>query len=56
MVPDGLKFLQLGWWVIHATAIALLYLYAYRRGRRAGRREPRAGEKTGQKEKDATRS
>ena len=37
-LPEGLKFLQFGWWVIHVVAIYLVYSYAYRRGRRDERR------------------
>ena len=41
-LPDGLKFLAPGWWVIHALAVLLVYAYAYRRGRADERREQRA--------------
>lgn len=45
-LPEGLQFLQIGWWVIHAVAVWLVFLWGYRRGRdderRARRREPRA--------------
>ena len=34
LLPEGLRFLQIGWWVSHALAIWLIYTYAYRRGRR----------------------
>jgi len=37
-LPEGLKFVQLGWWVIHAVAIYLVYTYAYRKGRRDERK------------------
>ena len=37
-LPQGLKFLEFGWWVIHVVAIYLVYSYAYRRGRRDERR------------------
>jgi hypothetical protein len=40
-LPDGLKFLAPGWWVIHALAVLLVYAYAYRRGRADERREQR---------------
>ncbi len=42
-LPEGLKFLQSGWWLIHVLATALVYIYAYRRGRADARRELRAG-------------
>ena len=34
ILPQGLKFLEIGWWVVHALAIWLVYVWAYRRGRR----------------------
>ena len=34
LLPQGLKFLQLGWWLMHALAIWLIYAWAYRKGRR----------------------
>ena len=37
-LPEGLKFLQVGWWVIHLLAVLLVYTYAYRRGRADERR------------------
>ena len=33
-LPEGLKFLQFGWWVVHLLAVLWLYSYAYRKGRR----------------------
>jgi hypothetical protein len=41
-LPEGLKFLQAGWWVIHLLAVLLVYSYAYRRGRADERRAQRA--------------
>ena len=38
-LPEGLKFLQFGWWLIHALAILLVWGYAYRKGRNDERRE-----------------
>jgi len=40
-LPKGLQFLHLGWWVIHAIAILLVYTWAYRRGRRDQARDQR---------------
>lgn len=40
-LPDGLKFLHFGWWVVHAMAILLVYKFGYARGRGALRREQR---------------
>ena len=34
ILPQGLKFLEIGWWVMHALAIWLVYVWAYRKGRR----------------------
>jgi hypothetical protein len=33
VLPEGLKFLEPGWWLIHALAVLLIYSYAYRKGR-----------------------
>ena len=41
-LPDGLRFLAPGWWVIHALAVLLVYAYAYRKGRSDERREQRS--------------
>ena len=41
VLPDGLKFLEFGWWVIHAAAILLVYAYAYRKGLKDGARRAR---------------
>ena len=32
-LPEGLKFLQIGWWVSHALFVWLIYAHAYRKGR-----------------------
>ena len=37
-LPDGLKFLEFGWWVVHVASIALVYVYGYRKGRNDARR------------------
>ncbi len=34
LLPQGLRFLQFGWWISHALAIWLIYTWAYRKGRR----------------------
>ena len=47
-LPEGLKFLHAGWWVIHILSVLLVYAYAYRKGRAAERRAPRvAAERPG---------
>jgi hypothetical protein len=33
VLPEGLQFLKLGWWVIHAITVWLVFLWGYRRGR-----------------------
>ena len=35
LLPTGLQFLQFGWWIMHALAIALVYAWGYRKGRQA---------------------
>jgi hypothetical protein len=33
-LPEGLKFLQAGWWLLHAVTVWFVWAGAYRRGRR----------------------
>lgn len=40
-LPDGLKFLSLGWWVVHASAFLLAYQFGFVRGKGEERREQR---------------
>ena len=40
-LPEGLEFLQLGWWAIHVLAVLLVYSFAYRMGRQDERRAQR---------------
>lgn len=37
-LPEGIQFLRLGWWVIHAVAVLFVWSWAYRRGRADERR------------------
>ena len=37
LLPEGLRFLHVGWWVSHAISVWLVYLWGYRRGRTAQR-------------------
>ncbi len=37
-LPEGLKFLQFGFWVVHALSIWLVWSWAYRKGRADERR------------------
>jgi len=47
-LPDGLKFLQFGWWLLHIVTIALVWIYAYRKGRDDERKRQReAAQKKG---------
>jgi hypothetical protein len=41
-LPEGLRFLKPGWWVVHTLAIVLVYHYGFRKGRAEGRREAKA--------------
>ncbi|MBI5709020.1 MAG: hypothetical protein HZC42_01775 [Candidatus Eisenbacteria bacterium] len=43
-LPDGLKFLQFGFWVVHALSIWLVWSWAYRQGRADERRAQRIRE------------
>ena len=44
VLPEGLEFLQGGWWVVHAIAVMLVYQYGFVRGRGEARREQRQRE------------
>ena len=43
-LPKGLEFLQAGWWLVHLVAVALVFAWAYRKGRGDERRAQRARE------------
>jgi hypothetical protein len=43
-LPEGLKFLQSGFWIVHAVSILLVWSWAYRQGRAAERRAQRLRE------------
>jgi hypothetical protein len=49
VLPEGLEFLKPGWWLIHVLAFALVFVYGYRKGRAAERRERDARAKEGRK-------
>jgi hypothetical protein len=38
VLPEGLEFLKLGWWLIHILGVLLVWSYAYRKGRLDERR------------------
>jgi hypothetical protein len=44
MLPEGLEFLKLGWWVTHVLFVVLVYSYGYRKGRQDERKEHAARE------------
>lgn len=45
MLPHGIAFPQLGFWVLHVLAIALVFVWGYRKGREAERDERREDER-----------
>lgn len=44
VLPNGLKFLASGWWVVHAIMFLLVYQWGYVRGRGAEKRAKQAHE------------
>ena len=38
VLPEGIRFFSVGWWVIHFLAVVLVFAWGYRRGRRDERR------------------
>jgi hypothetical protein len=40
-LPEGLKFLQSGFWLVHAVSVLLVWSWAYRQGRADERRRQR---------------
>lgn len=45
MLPHGIAFPQLGFWVLHVLAIALVFVWGYRKGRVAERDARREDER-----------
>ena len=41
VLPEGIRFFTVGWWVIHLVAVALVFAWGYRKGRKDERRERR---------------
>jgi hypothetical protein len=39
VLPEGIRFFTIGWWVIHLIAVALVFAWGYRKGRKDERRE-----------------
>lgn len=44
VLPDGIKFLSFGWWLLHAIAIFLAWQFGYNKGRADEKRIWRARE------------
>lgn len=49
MLPPGIAFPQIGFWLLHVIAIALVFVWGYRKGREAEREERREDEKAGKR-------
>lgn len=45
-LPEGIRFLELGWWLVHAVAVWLVWTWGYRSGRTAERRRQRASKRS----------
>jgi hypothetical protein len=43
-LPDALRFLGSGWWLVHLMAFLIAYQYGYNRGRGEERRRQRSRE------------
>ena len=39
MLPQGIAFPQLGFWILHLIAMALVFVWGYRKGREAERQD-----------------
>ena len=39
VLPEGIRFFTIGWWVIHLIAVALVFAWGYRKGRQDERRD-----------------
>jgi hypothetical protein len=44
-LPEGVRFLELGWWLVHLVAVWLVFSWGYREGRTRERRDARRGDK-----------
>ena len=44
VLPEGLRFFTIGWWVVHLLGVALVFAWGYRRGRQHERRERERGQ------------
>jgi len=45
MLPPGIAFPEIGFWVLHLIAVALIFAWGFRRGREAERRERKDSER-----------
>lgn len=45
MLPPGIAFPEIGFWVLHVLAMALVFVWGYRKGREAERNDKREDEK-----------
>jgi hypothetical protein len=43
VLPEGIQFFTIGWWAIHLIAVALVFAWGYRKGRKDERREHSLG-------------
>lgn len=43
-LPEGLQFLQAGWWLFHVVTVWFVWVWAYRKGRDDERRAQRSRE------------
>ena len=43
-LPEGLQFLQFGWWIVHAVFIVFVYQYGFLKGRAGERKAQRTRE------------
>ena len=44
MLPPGIAFPEIGFWVLHVIAVVLVFVWGYRRGREDERRDRSEGE------------
>ena len=43
-LPEGLKFMEVGWWLVHVATVWFVWSWAYRQGRADERRDRRRRE------------
>lgn len=47
MLPPGIAFPEIGFWVLHVIAVVLVFVWGYRKGREDERRERGEGDRKG---------